>query len=969
MDSSAPPRQGRRRRPDPSTLTEAAADARCFGARPNSVTEAAALAQWRTTGGDRVLRHRAELAGLVRTVGPLIDRGAYAEAATAAQIAANHAVLWHAGVFVHPELERQLRRLGETALPFAAPPSKEPRSLSRDMAILHVATELAAIGGHTRMLTRWIRHDGNNIHSLALTRQKAPVHDEPRSAVNDARGRFCQLNLRRGGILQWARALQPLLAEADLVVLHVHNMDIIPMIALAGMKHRPRTVLLNHADHLFWLGADFIDHAVNTRRSGMDLNVKRRGIPPERNLLIPLCLEPQARRLSREEARKQLGFPPDCVVLLSVARALKFRPLGGVSFADVLVPVLQRNPDAHLLVVGPGGEVDWSTAEAQAPGQIRIVRQTPDTGIYLEAADIYVDSFPFVSITSLFEAGLNGLPLVTRNPFGRGCEIMGADSIGLDKVLWRARDIEDFRNILTRLIRNRGLRDEIGERTRAQIEAVNSGDGWRRELDRLYRQVFSTPPASRGPTPLPAARLDTVDRLLPAVFGPTESRDTTESRIVRSMEPVIKTAPLGWRLRTLLRLAGHGQLNLLITPAWRLFIPEWLTANIRAVLPHGGRKRRTKASAHASRSDVETGSPPASFGTCDPATLAAKAESASRYCHDRAPIEILFCADPGFYRHTAVAAVSLAENNPGSPLNIHVLSCDGDAAAQAMLGESLAPYRHVTLVFHSVPAARLANVFTDRHLTKETYMRFLAPEILPRDIHRLLYLDSDLVVLDDVEPLWNTNLNGKALAAAPELPWQKDGPMARQAALLGLDASHTYVNAGVLLLDLDRWRNDRLSSRLFAYAEHHKAALVYHDQDAINAVCRDDIEVVDCRWNLQARMYLLGWRSMLPGFRELRQARRHPRILHYTTGDKPWHFRSQTGRKRHYLRYLEKTAWRDVDSSPLSPLQRIEWWLGRRLLNIGIDYMRLAGRSRSIAVKLAGLTRAWGRMLPRPTLR
>ena len=51
------------------------------------------------------------------------------------------------------------------------------------------------------------------------------------------------------------------MAKADLVVLHAHNIDTIPMFALAGMKNRPRTVLLNHADHSFWLGVDFVDQA------------------------------------------------------------------------------------------------------------------------------------------------------------------------------------------------------------------------------------------------------------------------------------------------------------------------------------------------------------------------------------------------------------------------------------------------------------------------------------------------------------------------------------------------------------------------------------------------------------------------------------------------------------------------------------------------------------------------------------
>lgn len=561
------------------------ADACCFSDHPNSTDEAAALDQWRAAGGSRVVEHWREYTGLVSSIGPLIDGKAYAEAAMAAQVAANYAVLWHPGIFADPQLEWLLRRIGQAALPFEATPAQEPGDLSHGMSVLHVATELDAIGGHTRMLSRWIRNDSGNVHSLALTRQNTPIPAWLPGTVAATGGCLRRLNLTPGGIMEWARALQPLMAKADLVVLHVHNMDIIPMLALAGMKQRPRTILLNHADHLFWLGVDFIDQVVSTRRSGLALNIGRRRIAATRNLLLPLCLEPQVRSLSREEAKRQLGLPPDYVVLLTVARALKFRPVGDIGFADILVPVLRMNPNARLIAVGPGGTVDWSTAEAQVPGQIQVIRQTPDTRVYLEAADIYVDSLPFISITSLFEAGLHGLPLVTRNPFGEGCAIMGADSPGLDRVILRAGNIEDFREILTRLIRADHLRRKIGERTAAEIEAVNIGEGWKKQLRSLYRQIFSLPRTRHRPVSDPGPRLEDVDRLLPPVFGPIGCGDTALSRTVRSVEPVLKAAPLGWKLRTLASFAKQGRLKLFTTPVWRLLIPEWLTANIRILLP------------------------------------------------------------------------------------------------------------------------------------------------------------------------------------------------------------------------------------------------------------------------------------------------------------------------------------------------------------------------------------------------
>jgi len=335
------------------------------------------------------------------------------------------------------------------------------------------------------------------------------------------------------------------------------------------------------------------------------------------------------------------------------------------------------------------------------------------------------------------------------------------------------------------------------------------------------------------------------------------------------------------------------------------------------------------------------------------------------------PFEVLFCAEPGYYRHAAVAAVSLAENNPGFHANIHVLTCTEDAVAEAMLKDSLAAYERVSLVFHHVSHGRLEAVFFDRHITKEAYLRFLAPEFFPAHVSRVLYLDCDLVILDELAPLWNMDLHGKAIAAAPDFPWDQNGTLPGRLAALGLGASQTYVNSGVLVLDLDRWRRDGIPDRLFAYARERGSALAFHDQDTINAVLRDDIHVVDCRWNLQARMYMLGRRSFPDEFAATQHARRRPAILHYTTADKPWLFRSCAAHKRHYFHYLERTAWRGTRPDSLTMPQRMEWRLGRWFLRIGIDHVRLVFWARRAAEKTGrlmrhGLARPWHRMPARP---
>ncbi|QDA35815.1 glycosyltransferase family 4 protein (plasmid) [Paracoccus liaowanqingii] len=536
------------------------------------------LEEWRLAGCDLLRQHQDEFSALLAPVELEIKRHRHAKAAALAQVAANHAVLWHPGSFASSRLDHLLWRLGSAALPFMAPRPKRPAGPLR---VLHVVTQVSVIGGHGRMLWRWIGEDRQNRHSIALTRQTAPLPEPILRAVAAAGGSIDYVNRRIGGILDWARDLQAVFAKADLVVLHVHNQDVIPFVAMSGMAERPPVLLLNHADHVFWVGAGLVDGVISTRVSGHRLNVDRRSIPSDRNFLLPLCLDLPA-PWSRTAARQALGLAEEDVVLLTVARAVKFRSLGGTSFADAICPILQADRRVRLIVIGPGKTVDWSAAETHAPGQITVKPETEDTEQFYAAADIYLDSFPFPSITSLLEAGLRGLPIVTRYAFGPGCEVMGADSVGMDTGLMRARSLRDFRHIITELVANQDRRIALGRQTMAEIRRTNMGATWRQELAGIYQAALTLP--ARIPT-LPGneePRLDDLDAYLPFVFGTVLTRPSSAARLAHSRELGLKTMPGPQRL------AAWGGMALRQEFAFRRglssvrnLVPEWLTVRLR----------------------------------------------------------------------------------------------------------------------------------------------------------------------------------------------------------------------------------------------------------------------------------------------------------------------------------------------------------------------------------------------------
>ena len=269
--------------------------------------------------------------------------------------------------------------------------------------MLHVATQLYGTGGHTQMLSSWLRLDRAREHHVCVTGQEVRDVPDKISRVLAGPDALTLLDDGRPRLLDRAARLRELALDHDQVVLHVHPNDVVPAIALAlPPGERPEVLLVNHADHVFWLGVHVADRIVNLRTSGARLNVERRGIPEARNALLVRPLVMRDRRLSRSAARAELGLPPDALVVAERRRHLQVRRRRRRDAPRRAPAGHAAHPEARLHVAGPAPDGDWSVLAAEDLG--RAWGLLPDVHTLLEAADVYVDSHPFSSLTSMLEA-------------------------------------------------------------------------------------------------------------------------------------------------------------------------------------------------------------------------------------------------------------------------------------------------------------------------------------------------------------------------------------------------------------------------------------------------------------------------------------------------------------------------------------------------------------------------------------
>jgi lipopolysaccharide biosynthesis glycosyltransferase len=259
-------------------------------------------------------------------------------------------------------------------------------------------------------------------------------------------------------------------------------------------------------------------------------------------------------------------------------------------------------------------------------------------------------------------------------------------------------------------------------------------------------------------------------------------------------------------------------------------------------------------------------------------------------------------ADERYVPHLAVMLHSLCANARTAPLSIHMMDGGLPEAARHYLRKVVAVHK-VPIEFVSIDVRRLQHLRLAEWFSPANYYRMLLPELLPQ-LDRVLYLDADIVVDDDVAPLWSTDLSGHALAAVPNVLHPKNPQ--DHVRNLGLKQARDYLNSGVLLMDLKRMRDSALERQLLDYAAAHPQLMLFADQDAFNGVLQGRWERLHPRWNVQTTMLEVAPPDQPLAEADLRQALARPAVIHYMGWWKPWRLWSNHPLRARYRKYFRQ---------------------------------------------------------------
>ena len=258
---------------------------------------------------------------------------------------------------------------------------------------------------------------------------------------------------------------------------------------------------------------------------------------------------------------------------------------------------------------------------------------------------------------------------------------------------------------------------------------------------------------------------------------------------------------------------------------------------------------------------------------------------------------IVLACDENYAMPLATTLRSLVEANARHwPLQVTVLT-DGLAERTKGLVAASLPPGSVSLTWRLIDVSRFAHLSLMSHVSRMTFARFEIEHAFGGDVKRVVYLDTDTLVLGDLGPLFEVDLGAHVLAAVADDHIDAAIRAGDSRRLKGVPDLVNYFNAGVLLIELSNWRRFEISQRAILHLQAHPH-LPYSDQDALNAVCASNWLPLESKWNHQDH-FATRIEDISPDKR--------PAIVHFITARKPWLTKSVSPNRDLYNRFKERT--------------------------------------------------------------
>ena len=261
-------------------------------------------------------------------------------------------------------------------------------------------------------------------------------------------------------------------------------------------------------------------------------------------------------------------------------------------------------------------------------------------------------------------------------------------------------------------------------------------------------------------------------------------------------------------------------------------------------------------------------------------------------------INIAFGVDANFARPMGVAMTSIILNNRNQNIIFHIFT-DGLNECDKIRLKLLAEINHIIIKIYYIDISIFKNLKTTTNWSVATYYRFIMCKGLYGEVEKVLYLDADIICLKQIQELFNIDMNGKTIMAVHDIIDSYNFPIRMKKINI---KSGNYFNAGVLLIDINKWNEKNISERAFELLLNNMEKYDYLDQDVLNVTLENDVCFINKNYNYIYNKEQSQKDNLVDVIK----------LLHYATVQKPWYTWYNYPLGESFIKYASQSPWKDV---------------------------------------------------------
>lgn len=279
-------------------------------------------------------------------------------------------------------------------------------------------------------------------------------------------------------------------------------------------------------------------------------------------------------------------------------------------------------------------------------------------------------------------------------------------------------------------------------------------------------------------------------------------------------------------------------------------------------------------------------------------------------------MKVMYTCDNNYVWLMGISTISLFENNKGTDdLKVYLLGDEISKENKEELKKIGDKYNREVEVI-DVPKLNIPSSLVSVRWPLSAFMRLFSGVILPADVDRILYLDCDTIITGDISELDMIKFNGNIAMGV------KDCISGTYKENVGLDKNSPYINAGVILFDMNALRKVDINEKIEAYMNKYVKLINYADQDILNGMFKGLIGELNPKFDVMTIDAVHTYDEIQQLRRptnfykkdELEDAVKNPKIIHYTTNMvvvRPWFSNTDHPYADEFRKYMAMSVWKD----------------------------------------------------------